>query len=118
MCAWCKLSVDVVSHARIAVRRRLQTTHGSNISGQAERDLGDCQSVCVEALCKSSLMQDRDVLTADYVLMAFIIMCIGIITVRRSTSSICLQRQNASAALGGCNLSGQLHQPLHAYKNC
>ncbi len=97
----------------------MQTTHNSNIIGQAERDLGDCQNIYMEVVCKSSFMQDRDVfIDADCSLMALIILCIGIMTIRRSISSIRSQRQHASIALAGCNVSGQLHQPLQAYKNC
>ncbi len=48
-------------------------------------------------LCKKGLMQNRDVFTdADCVLMDFIIVCIGIMSTRRSTSSASSQRQNAS----------------------
>ena len=72
----------------------------------------------MEAAPQKRLMKHSGIFTdADCLLMAFIMVCIGIISTRRSTSSASSQRQNASIVLAGCNLSDQLHQPLHAYKD-
>ena len=73
----------------------------------------------MEVVCKSRFTRHRDAFTAaDCSLTALIILCIGMMIIRRSISSICSERQHAINVLAGCNVIGQLHQPLQAYKNC
>ncbi len=105
MCAWCKLSVHVVRHAQIAVMRRLQTPHATYLVKQSVFWV-IARTLAWRWFLKKGLMKDSGVFTdADKLLMPPTILCIGGITVGRSTSSICLQRHHASIALAGCNLS-------------